>query len=77
MVRALAAAHDYADQTKSGAPLRIIDQGAKSSERYSSRIFALATLSPKIQSAIVAGTQPPELTLDRLVQSTIPFEWAA
>ncbi len=76
MVRALAAAHDYADRMKSGAPLRTIAQHAKTSERYASRIIALATLSPKIQGAIVAGTQPPELTLDQLVRSTLPFDWA-
>lgn len=35
----------------------------------------LAFLSPKIQAAILDGTQPPELTLKRLVSVTHPVDW--
>ncbi|WP_170454701.1 hypothetical protein [Ruegeria arenilitoris] len=36
----------------------------------------LAFLSPKIQTAILDGSQPPELTLKRLVSVTHPLEWS-
>ncbi len=36
----------------------------------------LAFLSPKIQAAILDGTQPPELTLKRLVSVTHPLDWS-
>ncbi|WP_209428125.1 hypothetical protein [Pararhodobacter sp. SW119] len=35
----------------------------------------LALLAPKIQSAVLAGTQPPELTLERIVRTTLPVDW--
>lgn len=35
----------------------------------------LAFLSPRIQAAIVEGTQPPELTLERIVRAGIPLDW--
>ncbi|MEN9409444.1 MAG: hypothetical protein RL216_1418, partial [Pseudomonadota bacterium] len=35
-----------------------------------------ACLSPKIQAAILAGTQPPDLSLERIVRSGIPLDWA-
>ena len=35
----------------------------------------LAFLSPRIQEAILAGTQPPDLSLERIVRSGIPFDW--
>ncbi|WP_282121402.1 hypothetical protein [Ruegeria atlantica] len=36
----------------------------------------LAFLSPKIQAAILDGTQPPELTLKRLVSVTHALDWS-
>ncbi len=36
----------------------------------------LAFLSPIIQAAILDGTQPPELTLKRLVSVTHPLDWS-
>ena len=36
----------------------------------------LAFLSPKFQAAILDGTQPPELTLKRLVSVTHPLDWS-
>lgn len=35
----------------------------------------LAFLSPRLHAAILAGTQPPELTLERLVRTGIPLDW--
>ena len=45
------------------------------SERYIARIIPLACLSPKIQAAVIDGTQPVGLTLERLVQYRLPLGW--
>jgi len=36
----------------------------------------LAFLAPDLQRAILAGRQPPGLTLERLVRSTMPMLWS-
>ncbi|MEM9437162.1 MAG: recombinase family protein, partial [Pseudomonadota bacterium] len=43
------------------------------SESYVRRIIPLATLSPRLQEAIVTGTQPLDLTLETLVRSRPPL----
>jgi hypothetical protein len=37
----------------------------------------LAFLSPRIQAAIVEGSQPVDLTLERIVRTPLPLAWAA
>lgn len=37
--------------------------------------LSLAFLSPGIVAAILAGTQPADLTLERLVREKIPLNW--
>ena len=45
--------------------------------RYISKVIRLAFLSPEIVEAILAGTQPVELTADRLIQALeLPLDWA-
>jgi len=39
-------------------------------------VAQLAFLSPKIQAAILDGSQPPKLTLKRLASVTHPLDWA-
>ena len=51
--------------------------GNNFSESYVARILPLATLSPRIQEAIVTGTQPLELTLENLVRTRLPLDWAS
>lgn len=63
LIRALRNAHNWAAMLKDGVALRTIAIRGDFSESYVARITPLATLSPRIQEAIVAGTQPLELTL--------------
>ncbi|OZB13804.1 MAG: hypothetical protein B7X55_12345 [Rhodobacterales bacterium 34-62-10] len=43
--------------------------------RYIAQRIQLAFLSPVITSAILAGQQPPELTLTDLVAKGFPADW--
>jgi hypothetical protein len=40
-------------------------------------VIALSGLSPRIQAAIIDGTQPVDLTLECLLRSALPLEWQA
>lgn len=75
MIRALRNAHRWAYMLKSGIALREIAHREGVSESYVARIIPLATLSPKIQDAILAGNQPLGLSLETLVRSRIPLCW--
>jgi DNA invertase Pin-like site-specific DNA recombinase len=76
MLRALRHAHRWAGMLKSGVALGDIAVRDGASESYVGRIIPLATLSPRIQEAIVTGTQPLELSLETLVRSRPPLDWA-
>jgi DNA invertase Pin-like site-specific DNA recombinase len=43
---------------------------------YLARVFLLNYLAPDIQTAILDGRQPPDLTPKRLLHSRIPMDWA-
>jgi hypothetical protein len=45
--------------------------------RYVTRILRLAYLAPDIIEAILAGRQPGELTLARLLKIDLPLDWHA
>ncbi|MXU66592.1 recombinase family protein [Oceanomicrobium pacificus] len=75
MVRALRNAHRWSASLKTGQSLKRLANDARISERYAARIIALSGLSPKIQTAIVDGTQPVDLTLQRLVSRKLPLAW--
>ncbi|MZR11419.1 recombinase family protein [Maritimibacter sp. DP07] len=75
LLRGLRAAHRWADLLKAGTSLRRIATEANVTESYVRRIVPLATLSPKIQDAIVRGTQPVDLTLERLVRDRLPLRF--
>ena len=47
------------------------------SVQVTTRRLRLAMLSPMIQIAIAKGTQPPSLTLQRIVTSHLPLSWKA
>jgi len=76
LVRALQNAHRWAALVKSGTGLREIAQAERRSESYVARIIPLATLSPRIQDAIVSGTQPLDLSLEAFVRQGLPLEWS-
>ncbi|MCB1471813.1 MAG: hypothetical protein KDJ68_02695, partial [Rhodobiaceae bacterium] len=44
---------------------------------YRRKLVRLAFLAPQLQSAILAGRQPPGLTLTKLMEADIPASWDA
>ncbi|MCV2880387.1 recombinase family protein [Sedimentimonas flavescens] len=75
LLAALRKAHHWARQLRSGLSLKDLAARAGTSERYAARVIPLATLSPKIQGAILKGEQPVELTLESLLRITLPLDW--
>lgn len=73
LVSALQKAHRWATQLKSGTSLKEIARSNTLTESYVRRMIPLATLSPRLQEAIVSGTQPVEMTLEALVRSRLPL----
>jgi site-specific DNA recombinase len=76
LLRALAHAHHWADDLKQGTPLTQIATATPHSDAYVRTRSQLAFLSPLIQRAILDGSQPTELTLERIVRKPIPLDWA-
>lgn len=77
LIRALRNAHRWANELKSGTPIKQIAADNACSDSYARRLIPLATLSPKLQEAILSGSQPTELTLETLMRTHIPLDWAA
>lgn len=75
LIRALRNAHSWADALRSGVPLRQLAAQERHSGRYIARIVPMVSLSPKIQTAILGGTQPVELSLERVIRGQIPHDW--
>ncbi len=75
MLRALACAHQWVSDLRKGKLLRDIAAGTSHSEAYVRTRAQLAFLSPAIQQAILAGRQPIELTLERILRKPIPLDW--
>ena len=75
LVRALARAHDWTTDLRKGKPLSAIAAATRHSESYIRTRAQLAFLAPAIQSAILDGRQPPELTLEQIVRKPIPLDW--
>ncbi len=74
---ALAASSQFAlTVPKSGVQLVDIARREQVPASFIRTRAQLAFLSPKIQAAILDGSQPPELTLKRLVSVTHPLDWA-
>ncbi|WP_171209727.1 MULTISPECIES: recombinase family protein [unclassified Ruegeria] len=68
-------AHGWARDLKAGVQLMEIAQRENLPGAFIRTRAQLAFLSPKIQTAILEGTQPPELTLKRLASKTHPLDW--
>ena len=75
--RALRNAHIWADRLKAGETLKQVAARVGKTESYIRRITPLAFLSPRIQTAIMEGAQPVELTLETLVRTSLPLDWSA
>lgn len=69
-------AHGWARDLKAGVQLMEIARRESVPGAFIRTRAQLAFLSPKIQAAILDGTQPPELTLKRLVSVTHPLDWS-
>nr|WP_217356143.1 hypothetical protein [Ruegeria arenilitoris] len=69
-------AHGWAHDLKAGVQLMEIARRESVPDAFIRTRAQLAFLSPKIQTAILDGSQPPELTLKRLVSVTHPLEWS-
>ncbi|TDK49687.1 recombinase family protein [Antarcticimicrobium luteum] len=68
-------AHGWAKELKSGTQLSDIARRENVPGSFIRNRAQLAFLSPKIQAAILDGTQPAELSLKRLVSVTVPLDW--
>jgi len=77
MVRALRNAHAWVGRTRKGSTMKQIANTTSVSESYIARIMPLAFLSPRIQGAIMDGTQPISLTLETLARSELPSDWSS
>ncbi len=75
LITMLSRAKTWARELKSGTPLAAIANRENTSGSFIRTRTQLAFLSPKIQAAIVAGTQPTDLTLMKLIRGTIPLDW--
>ncbi len=76
LLRLLAKAHRWCRELRQGTRLTEIARRESHSESYIRTRAPLAFLSPKIQAAILAGTHPADLSLERIVRSGIPLDWA-
>lgn len=57
--------------------LRAIAKAEGVTDRYIAHILPLAFLAPDIVESVIEGTQPEDLTLERLVKYTdLPLAWA-
>ncbi|KAA9008797.1 recombinase family protein [Histidinibacterium aquaticum] len=75
LLRALRMAHRWATSIRDGVSLAQIARQENVGPRYVAKLLPLAMLSPRIQVAVIAGTQPVEMTLERLLNSPLPFDW--
>lgn len=75
LIGALAKAHRWAVEMRQGVSLAVIAASEGTSESYLSSRTRLTFLSPAILSAILEGTQPAQLTLERIVRSGVPLDW--
>jgi site-specific DNA recombinase len=72
LVRALRRAHAMLRTDAAGMPML----AEAPASPYMRRILRLAFLAPDLQRDILAGRQPPGLTLEQLMHRTIPYLWS-
>jgi hypothetical protein len=78
MVKAIARAFRWREMLEDGTHATIAEIAAaeKINESYVGRVLRLTLLAPDIVETILAGRQPPELQLDRLMKR-FPALWPA
>ncbi len=72
LIKALRAAHAMLTTDAAGVPT--FDAAPATS--YRRRLVRLAFLAPELQRAILAGRQPPGLTLESLMRAPMPMLWS-
>ena len=72
LIRALRTAHAMLETDATGHPTL----AAAPASSYRRRLVRLAFLAPDLQRAILAGEQPPGLTLEQLMRAPIPMLWS-
>jgi len=79
LIKAVARAHKWLDDLMNErmASLREIAKAEGVTPRYVGNLFPLAFLAPDIVEAILNGTQPPDLTLERIIRHIdLPQDWS-
>jgi len=77
LLRNLAAAHGWAKMIKDGIGFTEIAKRTGHSDAFVRTRTQLAFLSPKLQTAILNGTQPESLTLKSFLSAPMPLDWNA
>jgi hypothetical protein len=78
LINLVVKAHDWLGRLTSGRAKSIMEIAAekKVTRSYVTRVIYRAFLAPDIVEAILAGTQPPSLTLDKLKHNIpLPIDW--
>ena len=78
LIKAVVRAHRWFDDLITGrAPSLVgIAKAEGLSDRYVGHVMPLAFLAPDIVEAILAGTQPIDLTAEKLIKQTqLPLSW--
>ncbi len=79
LIKAVVRAHTWFDDLMNGRARSLGDiaKAAGVSNRYVARLMPLAFLAPAIVEAILTGTQPINLTSEKLTKHTeLPLDWA-
>ena len=76
LIRTLVEAHVWARSLRAGTSLTEITAVTGHSEPYIRSRIPLAFLAPKLQSAILDGRQPADLSVARLLRDGIPIDWS-
>jgi len=78
LIKAIVRGHQWFDMLKSRNVLSISDiaNAEKLPRTYVGSVIPFALLAPDITEAILAGTQPIDLNLDRLINISLPIDWA-
>ena len=76
LIRVLVEAHSWAKALKSGTSLTELAARTRRSEPYIRLRLPLAFLSPTLQTAILDGKQPPQLSVASLIATDIALDWA-
>jgi site-specific DNA recombinase len=76
LIKAVARAHSWLERVMQGQVFdrRSLARDAGLTDRYVSKVFRCAFLSPDIVEAILAGRQPFDLNFDKLCQD-VPWSW--